>query len=74
MLSNDLTAGMLGKNFRQRLQEFIAKDEVFSFISSIKGTPAYWKKILRQVLAMVKQLRIATFFLPLSCADCDEMS
>ena len=26
-LSNDLTAGMLSKNFKQRVQEFIAKDK-----------------------------------------------
>ena len=41
ILSNFLTAGMLSKNFKQRVQEFIAKDEAFSFMSSIKGTPAY---------------------------------
>ena len=41
VLSNDLTAGMLSKNFKQRVQEFIAKDKAFSFMSSIKGTPAY---------------------------------
>ena len=38
-------------------------------MSSIKGTPAYWKKFLHQVLAMVKQLGTPTFFLTLSCAD-----
>ena len=68
-LSNHLTAGMLGKNFKQRVQEFIAKDKAFSFMSSIKGAPAYWKKILHQLLAMVKQLGTPTFFLTLSCAD-----
>ena len=68
-LSNDLTAGMLSKNFKQRVQEFIAKDKAFSFMSSIKGTPGYWKKFLHQVLAMVKQLGTPTFFLTLSCAD-----
>ena len=41
VLSNDLTAGMLSKKFKQRVQEFIAKDKDFRFISSIKGTPAY---------------------------------
>ena len=35
----------------------------------VKGTPAYWKKFLYEVLAMVKQLGIPTFFLTLSCAD-----
>ena len=51
------------------MQEFIAKDKAFSFMSTIKGTPAYWEKFLHQVLAMVKQLGTPTFFLTLSCAD-----
>ena len=38
-------------------------------MNAIKGTPAYWKKLSYEVLAMVKQLRIPTFFLTLSCAD-----
>ena len=67
MLSNDLTAEMLSKSFKQKLQEFIAKDKAFSFMSSIKGTPACWEKCLHQVLALVKQL--LTFFLTLSCAN-----
>ena len=31
-------------------------------MSSIKGTPSYWKQFLYDVLAMVKKLGIATFF------------
>ena len=38
-------------------------------MNQIKGTPAYWKKFQREVLAMVKQLGCPTFFLTLSCAD-----
>ena len=38
-------------------------------MNAVKGTPAYWKKLLYEVLAMVKQLRIPTFFLTLSCTD-----
>ena len=37
-------------------------------MSSVKGTP-YWKQFLYNVLAMVKQLGIPTYFLKLSCAD-----
>ena len=50
VISNILTAGMLSK----RVKELMSKDKAFSFMSSIKGTPAYWKKFLHQVLAMVK--------------------
>ena len=32
-------------------------------------TPAYWKKLIYEVLEMVKQLDLPTFFRTLSCAD-----
>ena len=64
-ISNNLTAGILSKNVKQRVKELIAQDKA----SSIKGTPAYWKTFLHQVLAMVKQLGTPRFFLPLPCAD-----
>ena len=31
---------MPSKNFKQRVKQLIAKDKAFSFMSSIKGTPA----------------------------------
>ena len=67
--SNQLTAGMLSNNFSETVKSFIAKDEGFNFMNSIKGTPAYWKKFLFEILAMVKQLGLPTFFMTLSCAD-----
>ena len=51
--TTNLTAGMLSRNFKETVQQFIASDEAFSSMSSIKGTPAYWKKILHELLAMV---------------------
>ena len=59
----------LSNNFTDTVKSFIAKDEGYSFMSPIKGTPAYWKKFLSEVLAMVKQLGLPTFFMTLSCAD-----
>ena len=44
-------------------------DNAFSFISSVKGAPTYWKQFFYEVLAMVKQLGIPKYFLTLSCAD-----
>ena len=32
-------------------------------MKTVKGTPVYWKKFLHDVLAMVKQLGLPTFFL-----------
>ena len=35
----------------------------------LKGTPAYWTRFQLEVLAMIKQLDLPTFFITLSCAD-----
>ena len=52
---NSLTAGMLSKHFNENVKEFISTDRAFSFMNTIKGTPAYWKKFLLEVMAMAKQ-------------------
>ena len=36
---------------------------------TIKGTPAYCENFLLEILAMVKQLGLPTFFMILRCAD-----
>ena len=66
--SGNLTAGLLSQIFSERVKSFMVKDEAYHFMSTIKGTPAYWKKFLYEVLAMVKQLGLPTFFMTLSCA------
>lgn len=38
-------------------------------MNSVKWTPSIWKNFKSEVLAMVEQLGVATFFLTLSCAD-----
>ena len=57
-----VTAGMLSENFKEKVKHFITTDSAFAFMNSIKGTPAYWKKFLLEVLAMVKKLGTPTFF------------
>ena len=37
--SDSLNAGKLSKNFKATIHKFIAQDKVYSFMSSIKGTP-----------------------------------
>ena len=64
-----LTAGTIKQNYRGTIDRYVASDNAFSFMSQVKGTPAYWKQFLFDVLAMVKQLGIPTYFLTLSCAD-----
>ena len=67
--SNNLTAGMLCSNFKEKVKGFIASDQAFTFMSGIKGAPAYWKKFSFDVLAMVRLLGCPTFFMTLSSAD-----
>ena len=67
--SDSLNAGMLSRNFKDTVKQFMASDKAYSFMTDIKGTPAYWKNFLHEVLSMVKQLGPPTFFLTLSCAD-----
>ena len=64
-----LTAGTVKSNFKGIFKKFVVRDNAFSFMSSVKRTPTYWKKILYDVLAMAKQLGIPKYFLTLSCAD-----
>ena len=39
------------------------------FLRQIPGSPPYWQKFMYEVVAMVKQLGIPTWFMTLSCAD-----
>ena len=64
-----LTAGMVKNNFKGTIERFAARDNAFSFMISIKRTPAYWKQFLYDVLVMVKQLGVPTYFLTLSCVE-----
>ena len=63
VLSNDLTAGMLSKDFKQRVQEFIATDKAFNFMSFVKGTLSYWKKIFASDFSYGKAIRNTNIFL-----------
>ena len=56
-------------DFKETIERFAASDNAFSFMSSVKGTSAYWKQFLYDVLVMVKQLGIPKYFLTLSRAD-----
>ena len=51
--SNQLTTGMLSSNFNEKVKEFIASDEAFTFMNSMKGTPACWKTSLFDVLVLL---------------------
>ena len=36
-----LTAGMVKNNLQGTIERFVASDNAFSFMSSVKGTPPY---------------------------------
>ena len=43
--SVQLTTGMLCRNFKVSVKSFVAIDEAYSFMNTVKGTPVYWKKV-----------------------------
>ena len=67
--SGTLKAGSVKSSSRETFEMSVARDNVLSFMSSVKGTPEYWKQFLYDIITMVKQLEIPTYFLTLPCAD-----
>ena len=39
--SDKLTAGMLSSNFKEKVKDFIASNQGFTFMNGFKGIPAY---------------------------------
>ena len=55
VVSNTLTVGMLNNNFQQTVKDFTVPVTTYSFMPSIKGTPAYRKKFMHEILTMIKK-------------------
>lgn len=51
------------------INDIVSKDNAFRFMANITGSPAYWEHQKKNVLAMVRQLGIFTFFITLSAAE-----
>ena len=64
----NVTASQVRTN-TQILQNLISQDQAYLFPRQIPGSPPYWQKFMYEVVAMVKQLGIPTWFMTLSCAD-----
>ena len=47
----------------------IQNDFAYSFLKHVRGSPAYYQTLLYDILAMIRQLGIPTWFLTLSAAD-----
>ena len=67
--ADGITGGRISQNFKETISGLIANDDAYNFMNQLKGTPAYWKRFLFEVLAIVKQLGLPTYFMTLSCAD-----
>ena len=65
---HSVTAAQL-RSSSQNLQNLISQDQAYLFLRQIPGTPPYWQKFMYEIVAMVKQLGIPTWFMTLSCAD-----
>ena len=63
-----LTASHIRSN-SESLQNLVCQDQAYLFLRQIPGTPPYWQKFMYEVVAMVKQLGIPTWFMTLSRAD-----
>jgi hypothetical protein len=54
---------------RDHIRPLLTKDDAYRFLRPIRGSPPYWQKVMYELLAAVKQMKIFTWFLTLSAAD-----
>ena len=57
------------KSNSKDFQNLLLQDQAYLFLQKIPGSPPYWQKFMYEIVAMVKQLGIPTWFMTLSCAD-----
>jgi PIF1-like helicase/Helitron helicase-like domain at N-terminus/UvrD-like helicase C-terminal domain len=63
----NLTAGkMLDAGF---VESLITKDSAFKVLCGDRSSPSYWQNKMKQLMAMIRQIGIPTFFLTLSAAE-----
>jgi len=66
------TAGrMSGSVFsdEEQLRQLMKNDNAYQFLQNVRGSPAYFQRAVRELIAMVAQLGCPQFFLTLSSAD-----
>ncbi|VDI23951.1 Hypothetical predicted protein [Mytilus galloprovincialis] len=51
------------------LKQLFKSDEGIKFLKPIRGTPPFWQKTQKDVLAMIRQIGIPAFFCSFSSAD-----
>ena len=65
--AKNITAGQLKD--AQEIRNLIRNDLNIHFLQKVRGSPAYYNKLLLDLLGMVRQLGNCTWFLTLSAAD-----
>ena len=51
------------------LNQYVRKDNAYSFMKNIRGSPPYYQRTFYDLLAMIHQLGTPTWFFTLSAAD-----
>ncbi|KAI4872883.1 hypothetical protein NFI96_009167 [Prochilodus magdalenae] len=54
---------------KEAVQEILNYDEGYKFLRPVRGTPAFWQNVQKDLFAMVRQLGIPTWFCSFSSAD-----
>ena len=65
--AQNITAGQLKD--AEEIRKLIRNDLNINFLQKVRGSPAYYNKLLFDLLGMVRQLGNCTWFLTLSAAD-----
>uniref|UniRef100_A0A672HNV9 ATP-dependent DNA helicase n=2 Tax=Salarias fasciatus TaxID=181472 RepID=A0A672HNV9_SALFA len=53
----------------ESLKQLLEFDEGFRFLRPVRGTPAFWQSVQKDIMACVRQLGIPTWFCSFSSAD-----
>ena len=62
-----LTAGVIKS--KQVLNQMMQRDDAYRFLKNVRSSPAYFQRVMYDVLGMIRQLGLPTWFLTLSAAD-----
>ena len=53
----------------ETLQRILKSDQGFRYFETIRGSPEYWNKTMKDLFALIRSLGIPTWFLTLSSAE-----
>ena len=53
----------------QQVNSFVRNDHAFRCLTTVRSSPAYWKRASMDLLGMIRQLGIPTLFMTLSATD-----